>query len=300
VNPITHEILLKRVTQFGNLPAMSKVLRSLNEELSVPVGQVNVDRLVQIISYDKSLAAQCLRMANSALYRQRGDVKTISEAVLTLGILRIRDLIFSCTLPRIFTSPHGIVPKEVFWRHALATALVSQKLSEEFAASAHENIYIAGLLHDIGILINALLFPEDFHEVVKQAVTKQSSILSVEERVLGFTHAESGRLLADAWKLPLEVSEAIEFHHAPDRQTPDGEAARIVHVADQLCLSSEMGYGYELREGEVLSFDQAWYALGEALPRAQRVRSQEIAALVISTLASARDLADRVFGPLPR
>ena len=300
MNSVTHEILLKRASQLGNLPAMPKVLRTLNEELSVPVGQVNLDKLVRTISYDKSLAAQCLRMANSALYRQRGDVNTVSEAVLTLGILRIRDLVFSCSLPRIFTTLNGVVPKEVFWRHALATALVLQKLAEEFAALAHENIYIAGLLHDIGILINALLFPEDFHEVMKQAVTEQSSILSAELRVLGFTHAESGRVLADAWKLPLEVSETIEFHHAPDRQTSDGEATRIVHVADQLCLSSDMGYGYELQEGEISSLDQVCCALADKFPRAQRLTPQAFATLVQSTLASARELADRVFGPLPR
>jgi len=218
VNHVTHEILTKRAKQLVNLPAMPKVLRALNEELSAPVSQIDVAKVVQTISYDKSLVAQCLRMANSALYRQRGDVNTVGEAVLTLGILRIRDLVYSCTLPRMFTSLNGIVPKEVFWRHALGTALLSKCLSEKCGEHENQNIYVSGLLHDIGILINALLFPEDFRDVLREAVSERSPISVVEQRVLGFTHAESGRILADAWKLPIEVSEAIEFHHQADPQ----------------------------------------------------------------------------------
>jgi len=297
VNPVTHEILTKRARQLGNLPAMPKVLRALNDELSAPVGQVDVNKLVRTISYDKSLVAQCLRMANSALYRQRSDVNTVSEAVLTLGILRIRNLVYSCTLPRMFTSLNLIVPKEVFWRHALGTALLSQSLSENCAEHENENVYVAGLLHDIGILTNALLFPEDFQDVMREAVTERSLISAAEQRVLGFTHADSGRILADAWKLPLEVADAIEFHHCAHPQLPSNECTFFVHLADQLCLPSNLGYGYELRDGEVTSAESIWQILIERFPKARRSTVESFATIVHSTVNAARELADRVFGP---
>jgi HD-like signal output (HDOD) protein len=257
-----------------------------------------VAKLVQAISYDKSLVAQCLRMANSPLYRQRGDVNTVGEAVLTLGILRIRDLVYSCAMPRMFMTLNGIVPKEVFWRHALGTALLSQCLSEKCGEHQNQNIYISGLLHDIGILINALLFPEDFQHVMRGAVTERSPISLMEQRILGFTHAESGRILADAWKLPLEVSEAIEFHHCADPQARVNESVFFVHLADQLCLSSELGYGYELRDGEITSVDGIWQALINRFPKARRLTLETFAAITQSTLSAARQLADRVFGHL--
>lgn len=300
MNPVTHEILTKRARQLGNLPAMPKALRTLNDKLSAPVNEVDVDKLVRTISYDKSLVAQCLRMANSALYRQRSDVNTVSEAVLTLGILRIRDSVYSCTFTRMFTSLNFIVPKEVFWRHALATALLSQSLSENCAEHENENIYVAGLVHDIGILINALLFPEDFQDVMREAVTERSLISAVEQRVLGFTHAESGRILADAWKLPLEVSEAIEFQHCAHPQLPLNECAFFVHLADQLCLPSNLGYGYELRDGEVTSVESIWQILIERFPKARRSTLETFVATIQSTLKAAQQLADRVFGPRVR
>lgn len=278
---------------------MPMVLKTLNDELSTPVNQVDVDRLVRTISYDKSLVAQCLRMANSALYRQRGDVNTVGEAVLSLGILRIRDLVFSCTLPQMFTSLNGIVPKEVFWRHALGTALVAQALNRHFSDSLNEDIYVAGLLHDIGVLVNALLFPEDFQDIMKLAVTEGVPVSTVERHILGFTHAESGRILADSWKLALDVSSAIECHHQPELEVPTREGTFLVYVADQFCLSSTMGYGYQLREGEVATTNQLWHMLCDRLPRARRYDFEAVETMLLSTLHAAAELADRVFGQSP-
>ena len=170
MNPVTYEILTRRVKQLGNLPAVPALLITLTDALSKPANKVDVDKVAQTISYDKSLTAQCLRMANSALYRQRGDVGSVREAVLTLGLWRIRDLAFSCNLPLMFASLDCAVRKECFWRHALATAVVAQQMAQDFTNGENEQIYLAGLLHDIGILVNGLHFPEDFRDVMKEAV----------------------------------------------------------------------------------------------------------------------------------
>ncbi|MGB7846346.1 MAG: HDOD domain-containing protein, partial [Candidatus Acidiferrum sp.] len=128
MNPATYEILTRRIKQVGSLPAMPGILSALSDALSVQITKVDIEKIVGAISYDESLAAQCLRMANSALYRQRGDVATVREAVLSLGLWRIRDLAFSCNLPLMFSNWKCAVPKECFWRHALGTAVVAQRL----------------------------------------------------------------------------------------------------------------------------------------------------------------------------
>lgn len=299
VNPVTCDILTKRAKQLGNLPAMPRILATLAEALQTPVSQVDVGRIVQTISYDKSLAAQCLRMANSALYRQRGDVSTVSEAVLTLGLWRIRDLVFSCTLPQMFASLKGVVPKEILWRHSLGTAILAEKLARDFAMARHDQVYVAGLLHDIGILINALLFPGDFREVMRESAKERAAISVAERRVLGFTHAESGRALAEAWKLPKEVADAIEFHHRPDDLKPDNEIALIVAFADQLCLANDVGYGYELRDEDKPDFPALWQVLVSRFPKANSAPASEYEVECSSTLAAAQALADQVFGRMP-
>jgi len=79
VNPVTYDILTQRIKQVGNLPAMPAILSRLCETLSQKSNQIDIDKVVEQIAYDKSLAAQCLRLANSALFRQRGDVATVRD-----------------------------------------------------------------------------------------------------------------------------------------------------------------------------------------------------------------------------
>jgi HD-like signal output (HDOD) protein len=298
VDPTIKGILYRRTNHLVNLPAMPKILTTLNEALSVNAGQADVDKIVRTISYDKSLAAQCLRVANSVLYRQRGDVTTVREAVLSLGLWRVRDLAFSCNLPLLFCGLNCVVPKEMFWRHALATGYVSQKLSMEFQNPANEQIYLAGLLHDIGILINAVLFPEDFCTILQEAARERSPVLPIEQRVLGFTHAESGRILADLWKLPIEVAEVIEFHHAPEQQITNNEATLIVELANRLCWKHGLGYGYLLAETAANEEDVV-HELRERFAKACAPTDRDYGRVLEAHMVAARELADQVFGLQP-
>jgi len=99
--------------------------------------------------------------------------------------------------------------------------------------------------------------------------------------------------------LPHETSQAIEFHHSPQAQAPPNDTTLFVHLADQLCLQSDLGYGYAIGEGDAMTFAAAWCALAENFPRTARFTAEEYAVVIDSTLTAARDLADRVFGPIP-
>jgi HD-like signal output (HDOD) protein len=297
VNPVTYDILTQRVKQLGNLPAMPTILTTLCEALSARVNKINVGQIARTISYDKSLTAQCLREANSALYRQRGDVATVREAVLSLGLWRIRDIAFSCNLPLLFANLNSGVKKEVFWRHGLGTAVVSQRLAETFCAANHEQAYLAGLLHDIGFLVNAILFPEDFREVMKEAATERASIEAVELRDMGFTHAESGRILAELWRLPVEIADAIEYHMHPEEQVPPNDVTFIVSVADQICRRCGMDYGYEIEGEKPFAYLECWQELSRKFPAADTYSEADATAVLEHFVAEAHALADEVISP---
>jgi len=156
----------------------------------------------------------------------------------------------------------------VFWRHALGTALVSQHLAQRLAIADIEKFYLAGLLHDIGILVNSLLFREEFQIVLKQAETSETPLCEVELQVLGFTHCDSGRILADIWKLPEDIAGTIEFHHQPPADVPGTEMTCTVYLADLLCRLRGLGYGYyEAREFDLVS-EAPWRVLQKKYPAA--------------------------------
>jgi HD-like signal output (HDOD) protein len=266
MNPVASQLLRRKVNELGNLPAMPSVLSSLVEQLSQDPVKVNIHRIVELISYDKSLAAQCLRMANSAFFQHYSRIDTVNEAVTSLGLWRVRDIVYSCSLPRLFIGTKQGMPAETFWHHALGTALISQHLGQRIGAESLDRLYLAGLLHDIGILVNALLFPAEFAEILGIAANTETPLNEVEQTVLGFSHCESGRFLAEIWKLPPHMGDVIEFHH---RATTEGEAAEmiaIVHLADVLCRLRGLGYGYyEAREFDLVS-EPAWHLLTARYP----------------------------------
>jgi putative nucleotidyltransferase with HDIG domain len=183
-------------------------------------------------------------VANSAIFARQSEVESIRQAVMALGIQRIRDIVYSCCLPKLFSGAQRGMAQSTFWRHALATALVSQHLAELLMVGDAEKLYLAGLLHDIGILVNSLLYPDEFQRVLEHAQRTETPLCAVEQKVLGFTHCDSGRILADIWKLPSDVSATIEFHHHPSGAQAEGEIPCVVYLADVLCRLRGLGYGY--------------------------------------------------------
>jgi HD-like signal output (HDOD) protein len=271
MNSATSQILSKKVSELGSLPAMPSVLNSLTEHFSQDPARINIHRVVELISYDKSLAVQCLRMANSALFHRYSEIQSVKDAVMAMGLDRVRDIVYSCSLPQLFSgATHGMAP-ETFWRHALGTALISQHLGHRLGVESQDKLYLSGLLHDIGILVNALLFPVEFAAILHTAADSEIPLCEPEQEVLGFSHCESGRVLADIWKLPLAISTAIEFHHHPPAEGDAVEITSIVHLADLLCRLRGLGYGYyEAREFDLLS-EPAWHMLAAKYPAAAQV-----------------------------
>ncbi len=262
------KMLQRRVSELGSLPVMPSILQSLGTCLSASPADLDIARIVELISYDKSLAAQCLRVANSAIFSRQSGVESVRQAVIALGIQRIRDIVYSCSLPQLFAGAQRGMAQSTFWRHALGTALVSQHLAELLTVGDVEKLYLAGLLHDIGILVNSLLYPEEFQRVLEQAQTSETPLCEVEQQLLGFTHCDSGRVLADIWKLPPDVAATIEFHHHPAGDRAGGEIPCVVYLADLLCRLRGLGYGYyEAREFD-LAAEVPWQVLQKKHPDA--------------------------------
>lgn len=240
----TLDRLRSRITSIDAMPAIPVILRPLLHCLDQPVEQIDMDRIVELVSYDKSIAAQCLRMANSALFMRAKPAETVRTAVMSLGMWRVRDLLFSNSLSQVIPSNRWVVDPAVFWRHSLGVALVCRKFAEMIAYPDPEKAYLAGLLHDIGVLVNCMVAPEEFRVAVEKAVREQCPLDEAEQATLGFTHSDSGRILAEAWKIPTDIADAIELHHQigdPDR---GGPLVALVHLSDLLCRMRDLGYGY--------------------------------------------------------
>ena len=240
----TLDRLRSRITRIDSMPTIPVILRPLLHCLDQPVEQIDITRIVELISYDKSIAAQCVRMANSALFGRNKPVESVRTAVMNLGMWRVRDLLFSNSLTQVIPANRWIVEPTVFWRHSLGVALVCRKFAEILGYPDTEKAYLAGLLHDIGILVNSMVAPEEFRATFEKATREQIPLNEAELATLGFTHCDSGRVLGEAWKITPELIQAIELHHDIGDPERGGPLVAIVHLSDLLCRLRDLGYGY--------------------------------------------------------
>jgi HD-like signal output (HDOD) protein len=159
--PLTARIN-ESVQGIENMPSTPAVLLPLLKLLNAPPETVKLDDIVQLVSYDNTIALQCLRVASSPLFGLAQAPKSVKAAVIGLGLRRVQTILLTCCLGQAFPAKDWPLDPTVFWKYSLGCAMVCRKLSEKLAGADHDKAYMAALLHDIGILVNCIAFPADF------------------------------------------------------------------------------------------------------------------------------------------
>ena len=187
--------------------------------------------------------------------------KSIKGAVISLGLRRVETILLTCCLGQAFPTKNRALDPVVFWRHSLGCALVCQKLSEKLRVPDHEKAYMAGLLHDIGFIVNCVAFPLEFGRAMELACQEGISLHQAALTTMGFTHCETGDALSDKWKLADDVVDVIAHHHAVEQSSTSQPLVALVHLSDLLCRMRDLGYGYYERHKVDLVQDPAWEIL---------------------------------------
>jgi HD-like signal output (HDOD) protein len=243
VNP-SQPSLLRKLENVDHLPTLPAVLAPLLRYLEQPPENIDLQQVIELISQDKSLTAQCLHMANSPLFGRLQTVDSVRGAVMALGIRHMREIAVSCSVLKLMPSVRSTLDPSVFWVHSFSCALVSQKLAQRIRFYNPEKAYLAGLLHDLGIIAILWLAPDDFCAAFDLARCEEIPLHEAEQRTLGFSHCETGEILAHRWNLAADVSAVVQFHHHPETAPAHRSLVAIVHLADLLCRMRDLGYGY--------------------------------------------------------
>jgi HD-like signal output (HDOD) protein len=258
--PVSKEFLLQRLDGLRKIPTIPAVLAPLLRYLEQPVEQLDVQKVTDLLSQDKSLAAQCLQMANSPLFGRWQKVDSLRGAVVSLGFRHVSDIAMSCGVMKLLSGDKNSLDPVVFWEHSLGCALVCRTLARKINLGDPAKAYLAGLLHDIGIIVNLWVLPNEFQTAYEIAKTEGIPLDEAEQRSLGFTHCDSGRLLAENWGLAPDLIEVVTYHHSPDKSAHDTGLVALVHIADLLCRMSGLNYGY-VEQRQVNLFEDPGFAL---------------------------------------
>ncbi|MDR1124989.1 MAG: HDOD domain-containing protein [Deltaproteobacteria bacterium] len=217
------------------LPSMPTVLGELQEVTSN--AYASTAEVGNVIAKDPSLTAWVLKLVNSPFFGFSVKVETVSRAVALLGFEQIKDLAISGMLHNLVVSmPKGILNLDDFWRHSIATALAAQQIWKLLGKGESERLFVAGLLHDCGILALAYTAPDVVKALHAAWRSSGKQLYQVEQEYISFDHARLGGMLLHRWNMPLALVMAVLRHHqveAPDRYM---EAA-VVHLADIIAFA---------------------------------------------------------------
>jgi putative nucleotidyltransferase with HDIG domain len=227
----------RMIEEARGLPALASVIEAV---MAAVIEETSAAEIAKIIEKDSSVTARILKVINSAFYGLSGHVSTVSQAVPLLGIQVVKNIVLTFSVLDIFSenkTPGFDFQK--LWEHSFATAAASRLIARHVRYEDGEEALVAGLLHDIGILVFARHAFEDYREVLSARETTQRPLVEIEQEILGITHAETGALLAEKWKLPDVLVVPIRYHHhetlPEDMHRQAKLLTNIVHVADVMC-----------------------------------------------------------------
>lgn len=255
----SRELLKKKLEGLHQIPTIPAVLAPLLRYLQQPVEQLNVHKVTDMIAQDKSLAAQCLQMANSPLFGRWQKVESLRGAVVSLGFQRLSDIAMSCGVLNMMPKKSGIDPV-AFWEHSLGCALVCRHVARKISFPDPGKAYLAGLLHDLGIIVNLWVFPKEFQAAFELARNEAKPLHEAEEQVLGFNHCESGQVLAERWGLAPDLLAVTAHHHAQGGREDYSGLVALVTLSDLLCRMSGLNYGY-FEARQVNLFEETGFAV---------------------------------------
>ena len=288
-NAILQKAIAGRHDLLKSIPSIPAIVQSLLGEVSQAPEKVDLKRVAELISRDKSIAAQCLRLANSPLYGRGNQTDSVRSAVRTLGIAHIRDIAFSTMMMQISDAQHGIDPM-VFWEHSLGCAILSRKLARAVGFEDAKKAYLAGLLHDLGYIVNMILFPEKEKAALEKAMQTGEFLGQSEYATLGFTHCQTGEVLGRFWNFSPDLVEVILCHHDAASASVNPALVAIVALADRLCRSAMLGVGYAEASDPALDWESEWNILKAKTSYASQMEWHDFVKDSQSYLVEVKDL----------
>lgn len=225
------------ISNIRNLPTPPIVFHQIQKVISDPLA--DAARVAAVLAEDPAMSVKVLKLTNSAFYGLAREVESVKHAVLIVGMEAIKNLVLSASVLDMFKSDDIDQEfQERFWRHSLATAFCGRLLARRLNARGMvdpDTAFSSGLLHDVGKLIISCFLPEENAKfLAARKDDPDSEDYIVEERALGFNHAQIGGYLATTWKLPRRLADSIAYHHHPQLSEDDLPVAYLVHLGDYI------------------------------------------------------------------
>jgi len=265
-----------KVSRSENLPVLpqivSQVLKLADDQDASPKD------MERIVERDPAITAKILRVANSSYYGLQ-QVSSTGRAISMLGMNAVRSLVVGVAYQQVIAGRAlaSHFNKLEFWRHSLGVATGARILAKLKLPMRSEELYVAGMMHDVGLLVMDRFHPLELDKTVKFAIEEGMCLHDAEQLMFGFDHSHVGAMLADKWALAPVIADAVRYHHDPMSDDENQQSTLIIAVANLLAHQCGLTNNVPGQPNEV---PEAWVEqLGlpaEQLEIIKNVMAQEI------------------------
>jgi HD-like signal output (HDOD) protein len=235
---------VKKVTTIATLPEVTaKIIATVEDPKS------SAQALHKIVSHDPALVTRILKVVNSAFYGLPGQIGSIERAIVLLGLNAVKNIAVAASLGQLFRGAklcEGFTAKDL-WKHCVSVGVASRDLAKQMKLPMADEAFLAGMIHDVGVLVSLQLWPEQLRAVCERARVAAAgggpTFCEMEREMIGVDHQQLGQALAEQWKFPRSCQLVAGHHHNP---TTTGDASRLivglVYAADTICCQSKHGF----------------------------------------------------------
>ncbi|UZP66090.1 HDOD domain-containing protein [Desulfovibrio mangrovi] len=216
------------------LLSFPSVYTQILKELQSPA--CSARRMGEVVSRDPGLTAKILRLVNSPFYGFPSRIDTIERAITILGVNELTTLAIGISATSTFSNiPSSVLNMQHFWEHSVSCGTLARLIAGTKPGLSEERFFVAGLLHDIGMLLMLRAMPQSFCRALLLSRDRKIPLEQAEQEVCGFDHSEVGGLLLEAWGIPDSLTHMVRHHHAPLKSQPLLDAA-IIQLGDMIAL----------------------------------------------------------------
>jgi HD-like signal output (HDOD) protein len=236
-------IVTEAVNAISHIATLPEITMKIIELVENP--RSTAQDLNKLISNDPALVARILKVVNSAFYGLPGQIGSINRAIVLLGLNAVKNIVIAASLAKLFrggrVSPH--FSAKDLWTHSIAVGVFSKMLVTKINNTLPDEAFLAGLIHDMGILVELQAFREPLVEIAERSTKEETRYIDIEQQLIGVDHQMLGAGLTTKWKFPRSFQFVTGHHHNPMALAPDCRwLACVIHVADHIACREGLGY----------------------------------------------------------
>ena len=239
----TTKIITDAVNAISHIATLPEITLKIIELVENP--RSTAQDLNKLISNDPALVARILKVVNSAFYGLPGQIGSINRAIVLLGLNAVKNIVIAASLAKLFrggrVSPH--FSAKDLWTHSIAVGVMAKMIVQKLNNTLPDEAFLAGLIHDMGILVELQAFREPLVEIAERATNEPTNYIDLETQIIGVDHQALGAGLTSKWKFPRSFQYVTGHHHNPMALAADCRwLTCIVHVADHVVCQQGLGY----------------------------------------------------------